>query len=176
MVHFPCPSQSLGVDFARNFIVQENQVYQKEDLLYCSPSYLSMVTVAESSRAAGDLLHPVDVLVLRPNGHSSLLDTLFVSRRSRRTVYAVTTRGPQTFLWRVASNGSLTQVAQINWDHQMHSGITGDGSLKRTQSPSNRCEVLIFNGKMQKTEEFLRKGKGWFPTEYVSPSLLNSTF
>jgi hypothetical protein len=113
----------------------------------------------------GDLLHPVDVLVLRPNGHSSLLDALFVSRRSQRVVYAATTRGPETSLWRVASNGSLTQVAQIEWDHQMHSGTAGDGSLKRTHSSS---EMLTFNGKMLKTEEFLRKGRGWFPTEYVS--------
>lgn len=114
--------------------------------------------------ASGPQCGPIDALVLRPSDRNSLLDTIFVSRRSRRAVYATTTRGPETSLWRVASSGSLTQVAQINWEHQVLGATAGDGSLRGSQS-SSRTEMVILGGKMTRVDEFLRKGRGWFPSK-----------
>lgn len=135
----------------------------------------AVATTSIATPPSDTLQNPIDVLVLRPNGHASLLDTTFVSRRSRRAVYATTTRGAETSLWRVTSNGKLTQVAQINWSHHSGNGnnsigfTAGDGSLKRStrhSSSGTRAEIMIiFNGKMVRSDEFLRKGKSWFPSE-----------
>jgi hypothetical protein len=120
---------------------------------------------AFSLAGAAHAYSPADTFVLRPNGQISILDTVFVSKRSRRAVYATTTRGPHTSLWRVAASGTMTEMARIDWEYEVRVASAGDGSLRNSTQPTKRCSVLTFRGRMVRTEEFLRKGRGWFSSE-----------
>lgn len=113
---------------------------------------------------------PVDIFTLRYHGQPSILDTIFVSTKSTRAVYATTTQGTRTSLWRVAVGGTMTEIARVDWEYEIQSVIAGDGSLRNGSKPSKKCSMLTFGGKMIRTDEFLQKGKGWFSSEYVIPS------
>jgi len=108
---------------------------------------------------------PVDTLVLRSNGQISILDAVFVSKRSQRAVYATTTRGPHTSLWRVGASGTMTEMARIDWEHEIRATSAGDGSLRNSNQPTKRCPMVTFGGRTMRTEEFLQKGRGWFSSE-----------
>lgn len=115
--------------------------------------------------AAAHTYNPVDTLVLRTNGQISILDATFVSKLSRRAVYATTTRGPHTSLWRVAASGTMTEMARIDWEYEVRVTSAGDGSLRNSNQPTKRCSMLTFAGRMMRTGEFLQKGRGWFSSE-----------
>ncbi|KAG8801610.1 hypothetical protein FRC17_006604 [Serendipita sp. 399] len=124
-------------------------------------------TIAE---AAYQTAGPVDTFVLRPNGHpASILDTVFVSRRLRRAVYATTTiKGLQTDLWRVERSGRLTLVANIRWEYEWQTPTVtaaGDGSLKTVYGPVRKVPAVCFAARIWKVDEFLRKSRGWFPSD-----------
>jgi hypothetical protein len=136
---------------------------------------------------------PVDSFLLRPNVNSgssgraahangddlsrdqmSILDTVFISQRSQRAVYATTSSGAVTSLWRVATDGTLTQVAKIDWNYELPVGQgesvganIGDGSLRGGSSSSKpkKVSMVTFGGKITRVDDFLRKGKGWFASE-----------
>jgi hypothetical protein len=118
-------------------------------------------TIAEATQT----YNPVDTLVLRTNGQISILDAVFVSRRSQRAVYATTTHGSHTSLWRVAASGAMTEMARIDWEYEVRVTSAGDGSLRNSSQPTRRCSMLTFGGRMVRTEEFLHKGRGWFGGE-----------
>lgn len=108
---------------------------------------------------------PVDIFVLKTNGHISVLDCVFISKRSKRAVYATITRGTDTTVWRAASSGALTQIARIEWEHDLKINTVGDGSLRSATQTSKKVSMLTIDGKSMKTEDFLRKGRGWFSSE-----------
>ncbi|PVG01407.1 hypothetical protein CPB86DRAFT_102550 [Serendipita vermifera] len=137
---------------------------------------------------------PVDSFLLRPNVNSgsstrashangelrdqvSILDTVFISQRSQRAVYATTSSGAVTSLWRVSTNGAMTQIAKIDWDYELpvgqgetSAGGIGDGSLRGGQSSSKpkKASTVTFGGKMVKVDDFLKKGKGWFASDPIT--------
>lgn len=122
-------------------------------------------------RAQGSYHLPVDTLVIRPNNteHPSLLDAVFTSRKTQRAAYATTTKGPETRVWRVdRRTGQMEEVAKIEW----HVPITvsrsppGDG-LGSVQTRSKRAIMISHGGRTMSLDDFLRKAKGWFPSEYV---------
>lgn len=109
---------------------------------------------------------PVDIFVLKTNGHISVLDCVFISKRSKRAVYATITRGAETTVWRAASSGTLTQIARIEWEHDFKvKEFVGDGSLRSATQTAKKASMLTFDGKSIKVEDFLRKGRGWFSSE-----------
>lgn len=109
---------------------------------------------------------PVDIFTLKTNGHVSVLDAVFISKRSKRAVYATITRGAETTLWRAASSGVLLQIARIEWEHELRiSNTIGDGSLRSATQTTKKVSMLTFDDKMVKVEDFLRKGRGWFSSE-----------
>lgn len=132
--------------------------------------------------AQGSYHLPVDTLVLRPNNaeHPSLLDTVFTSRRTRRAAYATTTKGSETRVWRVdRRTGEMEEIAKIGWNVSIAASRSapGDG-LRSVQMRTKRAIMISHGGRTTAMDDFLRKAKGWFPSEYVplitlSPPLLN---
>lgn len=128
---------------------------------------------AFTTAEAAHTYSPIDTLILRTNEHLSMLNTIFVSKRSRRAVYATTTRGPHTSLWRVAACGTMTEIARVDWEYEVRVASAGDGSLRNSNQPMKRCSMLTFGGRMVRTENFLPKARGWFSSEWVlSPPLI----
>lgn len=116
---------------------------------------------------------PVETLVLRPNNpeHPSILDTVFTSRKTRRAAYATTTEGSETRVWRVdKSTGEMEEVAKIRWDvpsgGAMPRCLPGDG-VRRVQMRSKRVAMISHGGRTMAMDDFMRKSKGWFPSELV---------
>ncbi|CAG7849796.1 SubName: Full=Uncharacterized protein {ECO:0000313/EMBL:CCA72962.1} [Serendipita indica DSM 11827] len=123
-------------------------------------------TISEAAHtyAAG----PVDTFVLRPNSHPpSILDTVFVSKRSRRAVYATTTDAAhETCLWKVRRDGQLAPVAKIGWEYSVQtSNVVGDGSLRNVSGQTKKAIMVSHGGRVMRAGEFLRKGKGWFNSD-----------
>lgn len=121
--------------------------------------------------AQGSYHLPVDTLVLRPNNteHPSLLDTVFTSRKTQRAAYATTTKGSETLVWKVDSQtGEMKDIAKIGWDVPMAVSRSppGDG-LRSVQMRSKRAIMITHGGRTTSMDDFLRKAKGWFPSEYV---------
>ena len=118
---------------------------------------------------------PVDTFVLRPNSHPpSILDTVFVSKRSRRAVYATTTNpARETCLWKVGRNGQLALVAKIDWECSVQANnVVSDGSLRNVSGQVKKVSMVSFGGRVGRADEFLRKGKGWFNSGYAVSSNL----
>ena len=113
---------------------------------------------------------PVETLVLRPNNpqNPSILDTVFTSRRTRSAAYATTTEGSETRVWRVdKGTGEMEEIAKIGWD--MPTGLQslpGDG-LRSIQLRNKQAAMISHGGRTMSVDDFLRKAKGWFPSEYV---------
>ena len=121
--------------------------------------------------AQGSYHRPVDILVLRPNNtdHPSLLDTVFTSRRTRRAAYATTTKGSETLVWRMdRRTGEMEEIAKIGWDvpTALSRCPPGDG-LRSVHMRSKRAIMISHGGRTMAMDDFLRKAKGWFPSEYV---------
>jgi hypothetical protein len=121
--------------------------------------------------AQGSYHLPADTLVIRPNNteHPSLLDTVFTSRRTRRAAYATTTKGSETCVWRVdRRTGEMEEIAKIEWDVPITVSRSppGDG-VGAIQKRSKRAIMISHGGRTMAVDDFLRKAKGWFPSEYV---------
>ena len=121
--------------------------------------------------AQGSYHPPVDTLVLRPNNteYPSLLDTVFTSRKTQRAAYATTTKGSETLVWKVDSRtGEMMEIAKIRWDVPMAVSRCppGDG-LRSIQMRNKRAIMINHGGRTMAMDDFLRKAKGWFPSEYV---------
>ena len=128
-------------------------------------------TSEPGGRAQGSYHLPVDTLVLRPNNtdYPSLLDTVFTSRKTRRAAYATTTEGSETRVWKVDSRtGEMEEIGKIGWDVPMAVSRCppGDG-LRSVQMRSKRAIMITHGGRTISMDDFLRKAKGWFPSEYV---------
>jgi hypothetical protein len=91
-------------------------------------------------------MNPPTIDIYRFLPDKSVLDNVVHSKALRRPVYASTTVGAVTRLWRVEVHGSLTQIAIINWEQ----GFLAFGGIQR-----NLDEVLV-------------KSKGLFQREWVS--------
>jgi hypothetical protein len=114
---------------------------------------------------------PVETLVLRPNDpeHPSMLDMVFTSRRTRRAAYATTTKGSETLVWRVHRNtGEMEEIARVAWDAPIGEAVSrslpGDG-LRSVQIRSKRGTMISHGGRTTAIDDFMRKAKGWFPSE-----------
>ena len=114
---------------------------------------------------------PVEILVLRPNNpqHPSMLDTVFTSRKTRRAAYATTTEGPETRVWKVdRETGRMEEIAKVEWDVPMGGAasrsLPGDG-LRSVQMRNKRATMISHGGRTMGVDEFMRKAKGWFPSE-----------
>lgn len=55
---------------------------------------------------------PADILNFK---NSSLLDTVFTSKHSRKPAWLTTTHGAQTTLWQVTRSGKLQESVKIIW-------------------------------------------------------------
>ncbi|KIM28047.1 hypothetical protein M408DRAFT_329702 [Serendipita vermifera MAFF 305830] len=129
---------------------------------------------ASTTAETPQLYDPVDTFVLRTQGgEPSILDTVFVSKKSQRAVYATTTHGPHTSLWRVAASGTMTEIARVDWEHEIQAALAGDGSLRNSNKPGKKCSMLTFGGKMRRTEDFLQRARGWFSSDSRSFSVDN---
>src|SRR5258706_3641537 len=95
-------------------------------------------------------LPTIDVYRFLPN--KSVLDTVVHSKALRRPVYASTTQGAVTCAWRIEVQGSLTQIAMIDWEQGF----------------------LSFGGVQRKLEDVLVKSKGLFQREWVAFSSRDS--
>jgi hypothetical protein len=128
---------------------------------------------------------PVETLVIRPNNteHPSMLDTVFTSRRTRRAAYATTTKGSETRVWKVdRRTGQMEEIARIEWDVPIGGtvprSLPGDG-VRSVQLRNKRAIMISHGGRTMTVDNFMRKVKGWFPSEYVpliTLSLVATTF
>ena len=62
----------------------------------------------------------------------------------------------------------MEEIAKIGWHVPMAASRTapGDG-LRSVQMRSKRAIMISHGGRTTAINDFLRKAKGWFPSEYV---------
>ncbi|CCA74867.1 hypothetical protein PIIN_08837 [Serendipita indica DSM 11827] len=124
----------------------------------------SVPPITTSEAASTDPDVPVDTFVLRPNHQPpSILDTVFVSKRSKRAVYATTTdANHKTCLWKVRRDGQLELVASIGWECSVQtSNAIGQDSLGNMSGQVKNVVMVNYGGRAMQAGEFLRKGTGW---------------
>lgn len=114
---------------------------------------------------------PVETLALRPNNpqYPSILDAVFISRKNRRAAYATTTEASETQVWKVdRRTGRMEGIAKIEWDAPIGGAssrsLPGDG-LRSVQFRNKRATMISHGGKTMLVDDFMRKAKGWFPSE-----------
>ena len=85
----------------------------------------------------------IDVYRFLPD--KSVLDNVIHSKALRRPVYASTTQGSVTRVWRIEAHGSMTQIAMVDWE----------------------LRFLSFGDVQRKLDDVLVKSKGLFQREWV---------
>ena len=93
-------------------------------------------------------MNPPTIDIYRFLPEKSVLDNVVHSKALRRPVYTSTTKDAVTRVWRIEANGSLTQIAVIDWEQGF----------------------LSFGGVRRKLDDILVKSKGLFQREWVSLS------
>jgi len=64
----------------------------------------------------------------------------------------------------------MEEIAKIGWDVPIGGVVSrslpGDG-LRSVQTRSKRAIMVSHGGRTMAVDDFMRKAKGWFPSEYV---------
>lgn len=101
---------------------------------------------------------PLDVLSFK---NYSLLDTFFVSKRTKRPAWVTVTVGPVTSLHSVSNAGYLNEQAQIHWPSEVN------GKSKKTPV------AIRIGDEILPEETFGQRKKGLFADTEYEPFIFN---
>lgn len=98
-----------------------------------------------------DQLKPVEELSFKG---LTFLDAIFMSKTRKKPVWATTTDGSKTTMWRVSRVGKLEEVAAIRW----HLAPDHGSGLSNTTPNTPRKDILVeVNGEVFPAEKFGKK-------------------